>query len=198
MGCIRKIIENNIIAINRSVLSSPMCEDVVKHELYHYVSKLKNYPFSTLRNDFVNITTINKFIDKKTSDKVYLSKKISILLFLRRNEFADLMKMDINKFEMTDHGKSVDLYTVAKHLVDGYQQKVNYYENDDEIFARWHVLKSDIYKSGIKKDKITTEDIQKYLLTIKSVDEFQEAIDILLPLDWGKLDEFQDFVKLNS
>lgn len=65
-------------------------------------------------------------------------------------------------------------------------------------YIKWHVLKSDIYKSGIKKDKITTEDIQKYLLTIKSVDEFQEAIDILLPLDWGKLDEFQDFVKLNS
>jgi len=182
--------ENNIIAINRKTLFSPICEDIVKHEIYHYISKLENYPF-----DNPKLVT---FFDKNISDKDYLSKKISILMFLRKNELLDLMKIDINKFKMTDQGKEVNLYNIAKYLVDEYQNKINYYEGEDEIFARWEVLKSDMYKSGFKKDKITTDDIQKYLLTISSDDKLEEVIDILLALDWNKLDEFQNFVKSNN
>lgn len=181
--------ENDVIAIRRDVLDRKDISLVVSHELYHYLDKLIK-----LNKEFSN------FIDWKVkSDDQYASKKYSIL---SKNAIIDFSS-NIDLFSMSNKsGQEVDLYQICKDYVDPYKDKFKYYSSNKEVFARWFTLKTDMFRKGIISNvsqDIKIEDISRYLDKCNEMGDFDseyECLDIMMVLDWSKLDQFQKSINL--
>lgn len=175
--------QNNIIVVRRDALKYDHFEDILIHELYHYLDKLL-----ALNNDF------SKFIDTDVKDKHYASKKFAFIL-KSFAESKDRSKEQIKSFKLYyDDGKLGDLYEISKDLIDPWLKEYDYYSSPDELFARWWTLKSDMKQKGIIKnieDRITLEDISDYLKKGAGDDSY----DIIMILDWDKLEDFQNYIE---
>jgi hypothetical protein len=181
--------ENDIIAIRRDVLDRKDVSLIVSHELYHYLDKL-----TKLNKELSN------FIDLRVkSDDQYASKKYSIL---SKNAIIDFGS-HIDLFSMKyKSGQEVDLYSVCKDYVDPYKDKFKYYSSNKEVFARWLTLKTDMFRKGIIENvsqDIKIEDISRYLDRCNELGDTNseyECQDIMMALDWSKLDQFQKSMDL--
>lgn len=177
--------EDNMIVIRKDALYKEDFKNILIHELYHYFDKLL----------IDNIGDYSLYVDEHTKDEKYASNKYSILV---RNSILDnYKKSDIDSFVLIDvNGNKVNIYNIASSTIDGYLSNYNYYTDNDEIFARWWSLKSDMISLGIISNfdkKVELKDIQLYL-TKCSKSNASTCYDIMMFLDWEKLDEFQEII----
>lgn len=177
--------EDNMIVIRKDALYKEDFKNILIHELYHYFDKLL----------IDNIGDYSQHIDEHIKNKKYASNKYSILV--RNSILNNYKKSDIDSFTLIDvNGNRVNIYNIASNIVDSYLDNYNYYTSNDEIFARWWSLKSDMISLGIISNfdkKVELKDIRLYL-TKCSDSNASTCYDIMMFLDWEKLDEFQEII----
>lgn len=136
---------------------------------------------------------------KVKSDDQYASKKCAIL---SKNEIIDFSSY-IDLFGLSDKsGQEVDVYQFCKNYIDPYKDNFKYYSSNEEVFARWFTLKTDMFRKGIISNvsqDIKIEDISKYLDKCNELEDFDSKYQchhIMMALDWSKLDQFQKSINL--
>lgn len=159
--------EDNMLILRRGILKNEMLDEIIIHELYHYVDRLTKY----------NYDISDSFLDKKSFvDTTYgLNKMINIITANNYN-WDNFPKPDLKK----------DLLS----MYNDYKRNKMYYTSSGEIFARWHAFKSDLLKAGYIDsidDMPTKKDIYKFMWLEKRLDV--QYITLLLALDWDKFNE---------
>ena len=160
--------EDNIIIIKRSYLKNKELDEILIHELYHYVDRLTKYKYDT----------IDSFLDKRAlvDDKYSLNKLVNIITANNYNYDDTILDSAMKKYIL-------DLY-------NGYKDDRKYLTSKDEVFARWHSFKSELLKAGYINniDEVPSkEDIYKFMWIDKRMDD--QFITLLLVLDWNKFNE---------
>lgn len=168
IGWIHGESDDNLVFIKREILDDKDLDEILIHELYHYLDRLMSYPDETKRL---------YFFDKKAfkDDKYTLNKLARIMMANQRN--YDTLSNDMKR--------------QIKYLYDDWKSKKSYYQEPGELFARWNTLKSDMLKDGCLKDINqcpTKKDIYEFLFTRRRVDA--QYLPLLLVLDWDRLEEF--------
>jgi len=151
-----------IILINNRYLNDIYLDEIITHELYHYLDKL-----------VYNISdTINKFqiVDKDLSNSDYLVSKVSFLYNIKKNNITpDLKKTILN-------------------LSDDVLSDKSYLSSEKEIFARWKTFKSKLVDLNYIKNinsNVYRYNITEYIETNKAN---TYDFELLLIIDLNKLE----------
>lgn len=164
--------KKNVILINRNHINDKDLSEIITHEIYHYVDVLlgSNKELSTTLG-------LSKFVDNKIiDDENYLTYKAT-LMFGMGKTLSAYMKSLI---------KDLSIMTV---------DNISYLSKDEEIFARWKTFKGKLVKMGYVdslETPITSLEVSKY---VKDNDISLMDLDILLTLDWSKMEELDNLIR---
>lgn len=163
--------KKNVILISKEHINDEDLDEILIHEIYHYVDRLLGD-----NKDISETLGLSKYVDAGIIDnKDYLNFKASLMYnYKNKNEYLDKLLSDIAEYTVTNF---------------------DYLSSDDEIFARWKAFKSKLVKYGYidkLEDSIDTYDISKY---IKDKKVNLTDLDILLIIDWDKMEELDNLIK---
>lgn len=161
--------ENGIIAVRSDAMKLKNLPSILVHELYHYVDKLNS-----------NSIKLSRFVDRRLRYDKKLAIKKSLSLLLSNMEF------DPESITWSDKYEEANDY-VQGHWIKNW----DYFTSDDELFARWMAIKSEMLKSGFITDiqkKIKFSDMSGWYQTLKG-DDKSEFENLMFFLDWSKIDQ---------
>ena len=169
----------NFILIERYTLNDKYnhFDDVLCHELYHYIDRLYNG-----KNEYYSKSiNLEQFFDKKINDIKYAKSKIRYLLFLigkdEKYNAKDLVDTDVD----VEYNRLIDMK--------------EYFQGHSEIFTRFNTTKERMIKFGIIKsmnDRINDTIVSKYMVKMlqkKDIQGFYEATELFFYLDLGKIED---------
>lgn len=163
----------NFIIINRKGMKDSNYVSSVVHEIYHYFDKLVD----SGNRRYSEIVDISQYVDKNINNENYTKKKIMALML-----FVNASGKDEND--------------IVNAIYDDYMSNKEYYTSDNELFARYKTLKSDMLKDGIIyniNQTPTIEDLANYLIGVKGIKRV-EHLYLLLSIDLKRLKELDSLI----